>query len=547
MGRISAAEPDDNSLIYRTARDLLQARQYTQLAEALQRARVVSEHRDDQTAAQVLVMARRLCLACTQCRIERQWYRQAHVDADRQEQALRHRLRRVLDLLEEIEVPHTDQAVSADPSVDLEQPEGDILTPPARPRLWQRIRTFLRHALHPGGTQPQEPKPSIDPSHSDEPQNIATSNTEADSAEKTKPIARFLATAEQIDWAESERGLTVPTDPAAMKQEMPGQVAAEEVEGPDAGPIQETEAPDGPVTLREQLSVPPIGEKAEISKAEVSTTPPSEDVETPRASAVVGEAAPVAFLLVVYCLGPFRVYQDEQPIVDWPSSKGKCIFKYLVTHRERPVAKEVLMELFWPGAHPDAARNSLNVAIYGLREALRQARPAFSHVLFQDDCYLFNPDLEIWVDVEEFMEHVRVAQDLERRGELAAAIHNYRAAEALYQGEFLEEDRYEEWLIPERQRLQDDYLSLLDRLSRHYFAKEDYAACATLCSKMLAVETCCEDAHRRLMRCYSRQGQRYLALRQYHLCVETLDRELAVAPAVTTVRLYDRLRRREHV
>jgi len=218
------------------------------------------------------------------------------------------------------------------------------------------------------------------------------------------------------------------------------------------------------------------------------------------------------------------------------------IFKYLVAHCERPVAKEVLMELFWPGAHPDAARNNLNVAIYGLRQALREARPSFSHVLFQDDCYLLNPDLQIWVDVEEFMERFRTAQNLERRGELVSAIREYGAAETLYQGEFLEEDRYEDWPIPQRQGLQDDYLSLLDRLSRYYLGQEDYAACATTCGKMLAVDACREEAHRRLMRCYSREGQHYLALRQYHLCVETLQKELEVPPMDETLALYQRIR-----
>jgi DNA-binding SARP family transcriptional activator len=251
--------------------------------------------------------------------------------------------------------------------------------------------------------------------------------------------------------------------------------------------------------------------------------------------------------LVVYCLGPFRVYQDDQPVEEWPSNKGKCIFKYLVTHRERPVAKEVLMELFWPSAHPDAARNNLNVAIYGLRQALRQTRPSFSHVLFQDDCYLLNPDLKIWVDCEAFMEHLTTARALEHRWRLAAAMREYRAAEALYQGEFLEEDRYEDWLIPQRQGLQDDYLSLLDRLSHHYFEQEDYGACATVCSKMLAVDSCHEEAHRRLMHCYSRQGQPYLALRQYHLCKETLEEELDAPPTSTTTAFYERVRKGERI
>jgi DNA-binding SARP family transcriptional activator len=227
---------------------------------------------------------------------------------------------------------------------------------------------------------------------------------------------------------------------------------------------------------------------------------------------------------------------------DWPSNKGKAIFKYLVTHRERPVVKEVLMELFWPGAHPDAARNNLNVAIYGLRQALRKSRPSYSHVLFQDDCYLLNPDLQIWIDVEEFTERNETAHEMEQRGDQIAAMREYHAAETLYEGEFLEEDRYEDWVLARRQRLEDDYLGLLDQLGRYYLDQEEETACAIVCRKMLAVDPCREEAHRTLMRCYKRQGQPYLALRQYHFCVETLKAELDVPPSQETTALYQQVR-----
>ena len=49
------------------------------------------------------------------------------------------------------------------------------------------------------------------------------------------------------------------------------------------------------------------------------------------------------------------------------------------------------------------------------------------------------------------------------------------------------------------------------------------------------------------MRCYSRQGQRNLALRQYHLCVEALARVLDVSPMGETVALYHQIRRGEAV
>lgn len=265
------------------------------------------------------------------------------------------------------------------------------------------------------------------------------------------------------------------------------------------------------------------------------------DVQALAASPVEkGELDPPG--LIVYCLGPFQVYQDDQLIENWPSSKGKSVLKYLVTHHEHPIGKEVLMDLFWPDAQPDSARNNLNVAIYSLRQALHQARTDFSHVLFQDDCYLLNPELRIWVDVEVFMQHCSAAQRLEQQKQSALAMHEYQAAEVLYQGEFLEEDRYEDWLLPQRQHLQETYLNLLDRLSRYYLNQGAHSACVAVCGKMLAVDPGWEEAHRRLMRCYSRQGQRHLALRQYHLCLETLKAELDVSPTSATMALYEQIR-----
>jgi DNA-binding SARP family transcriptional activator len=285
-------------------------------------------------------------------------------------------------------------------------------------------------------------------------------------------------------------------------------------------------------------------DRTAVWEVEAALQPLLREVDLPSVSLIAEQAErkQSAPSLAVHCFGPFRVYQDEHPVVEWPSSKGKAILKYLLAHRERPTAKEVLMELFWPGAHPDAARNNLNVAIYGLRQALRQARPSFSHILFESDCYSLNPELQIWVDAEEFARRLKAGHALEQQGNTAGAMREYHAAETLYRGEFLEEDRYEDWPQPQRQRFRDDYLGLLDRLSRWSFDQEDYAVCVTQCRKALGVDPCREEAHRRLMRCYDRQGQPYLALRQYHQCAEALERELEVTPSSASKELYERIR-----
>ncbi len=297
--------------------------------------------------------------------------------------------------------------------------------------------------------------------------------------------------------------------------------------------------------LREWPSPWPIRPKAHALSPQAPTS--LESAETPMTPPIAKEEKQIAPALVIYCLGPFRVYQDDQPVANWPSGKGKCVFKYMAANRGHPIPKDVLMDLFWRDTDPNAARNNLNVAIHGLRQALRTMRPGFSHILFQDDCYLLNPALGVWIDVEEFMQRYEAGQTLERQGKLAEAVREYEAAEGLYQGDFLEEDIYEEWPMARREGLKDSYLFILDRLNRHYLEERRYTICIHLSQKILAKDNCREEAHRRLMRCYSRQGERNLALRQYHACVETLARELEVSPTQETVALYDRIRRGEAV
>jgi DNA-binding SARP family transcriptional activator len=245
--------------------------------------------------------------------------------------------------------------------------------------------------------------------------------------------------------------------------------------------------------------------------------------------------------LDVYCLGEFRAYQNHRLIENWPNRKSKSVFKYLLLHRKRPLAKEVLMDLFWPSAAPEAARNSLNVAIYNLRQTLREQAPAFSHLLFQEDNYLFNPELRIWVDVEDFTENLNKAQQFEHGDQIASAIDCYSAAEELYQGDLFEDDRYEDWINPERQKFRTSFLELLQRLSEYYLERSDLKRVITVSRRMLHFDSCHEEAHRHLMECYSRMGQHHLALRQYHLCSEALKRELDVSPSPLTVELYTKL------
>lgn len=256
-------------------------------------------------------------------------------------------------------------------------------------------------------------------------------------------------------------------------------------------------------------------------------------------------ASNIDISIAVHMLGAFNMTIGDMA-VKLPSSRSLSLFKYLLLHHKRYVSRELLMEIFWPESEPETARNSLNVAIHNLRRVLR-AHTELPVILFEGGAYGLSPGLKIWLDAEEFERSVKAGQSLEAKDQLAASVAEYESAISLYQGEFLEENPYEEWTILDRERLRITYLETLDRLSQIYFEEEHYSACRTACQLILIKDPCREDAHCLLMRCYSRQRQPHLALYQYQVCVEALRGELQVEPAPETTQLYNRIRRREQV
>jgi len=243
-----------------------------------------------------------------------------------------------------------------------------------------------------------------------------------------------------------------------------------------------------------------------------------------------------------YCLGPFQVYLDDQLVEEWPGHKALSLFKYLLLNRRRRVLKDVLYELFWSDVDPEASRRNLHQAIYSLRHGLRRHRPDIRYLLFEDDCYFLNPELEIWVDAEEFDEHAIAGQRLEVSRRPDEAMAEYGRAEALYRGHLLEECLYEDWVGVERERRRSAYTHIAGRLAVGYIERHEYSAAIVLCQKALTLDRCDEDAHRRLMQCYEAQGQRHLALRQFRACAEALRADFDLAPSEETIALNDVLK-----
>lgn len=249
--------------------------------------------------------------------------------------------------------------------------------------------------------------------------------------------------------------------------------------------------------------------------------------------------------LTGYFLGPFRLYYGQEPIREWNGARNRNLVQYLLLHHRQLVAREILMDLFWPDSDPDAARNNLNVAVHGGRSVLRTVTQE-AVIVYENNHYGINPEILVWLDCEQFEARLEEARGWERATRKTKAVEAYELAIDLYQGEFMEDDPYEEWAVLQRESYRIAYLDALDRLSLIYFDWGNLSTVIYMCQRILGRDPCREDAHRRLMRCYNRKQLQYLAIRQYNTCVEALRDELDVAPSPATVQLYEEISAHNH-
>ena len=248
-------------------------------------------------------------------------------------------------------------------------------------------------------------------------------------------------------------------------------------------------------------------------------------------------------MLTARLLGRLWVVVDGQVVDTGSSRRTRNVLAYLLTHREAPVPRDVLMDVFWGNAEPEAARNSVHVALSGVRRALRAAgaEPLLER---RHDTYRFADHLDVWVDVEAFERGCREGRRAEEAGDAAAALDAYERAGQLYDGDFLADDPYAPWAGEIRETLRAQARDAACRQVALYGRLGHDRSAVLVGRRVLAGDPCNEPVHRQLMVSYASAGQRHLALLQYQRCREALWSTFRIQPAIDTTVLYESLRGR---
>ena len=170
----------------------------------------------------------------------------------------------------------------------------------------------------------------------------------------------------------------------------------------------------------------------------------------------IREGKPAAALRIEL-LGPLRVSVggSHVPPEAWKRRRAPEIFAHLVSHRGQGVARDRLVDLYWPDSDADAAHDSLRVTITAIRKAVGEV------IKYESNAYCFVAPQGTTVDVADFDACVDRAQQAAAAGDDGEARANYQAAVSLYRGDFLEGMQEGGWQWRERERLRATCLEAL--------------------------------------------------------------------------------------
>lgn len=221
-------------------------------------------------------------------------------------------------------------------------------------------------------------------------------------------------------------------------------------------------------------------------------------------------------------LGGFSLIGRGGERLRLPTRKSELLLAYLAMHPDTPIQRARLADLLWGDTAEAQARSSLRSALAWIRAALSgTAGP----VLSGDRRQVSLAAGAVEVDAIEF-------RRLAARGSQEAG-----AALRFYGGDLLAgldcpEPLYGEWVVPLREALHDEAVTVARRAAGHALVAGNLTDARAVLRRLLELDPVDEWAYARLIESYTREGAHARAWAQFDACRRVLREELGAAPGV---------------
>lgn len=234
-------------------------------------------------------------------------------------------------------------------------------------------------------------------------------------------------------------------------------------------------------------------------------------------------------MVVIRVLGRFEVWAGGElvPASAWQSRKARDVLRFLIARRGRPVPREELTNLLWPGKRPARTGHRLSNQLSVVRAALGTA-PArtVGDVLVVDRTTVGLDLTRVRVDVEDFLAAVAAGRRPADSGATTRITDSLAAAERSYHGDPFEDEPYADWARPIREEARAGYLWAVRTLAGFHRSAGDIDQEAWFLLRLLGKDPYDESAHRSLVRALvsaGRHGEARRAFDRYADAMRTID------------------------
>jgi DNA-binding SARP family transcriptional activator len=218
------------------------------------------------------------------------------------------------------------------------------------------------------------------------------------------------------------------------------------------------------------------------------------------------------------------------------NSRHQILLAYLAIQYPKPVPRSTLAFTLWADSNEEQALTNLRKALHQIKQKLNNGE------VIQIDSRTLQLNPKIQIDLTDFSTAMDSAELARRAKDVEAEQAALETASAFYRGDLLP-NLYDDWLIPERDRLRDTFIRAMDRLIALLEARQHYRDAIQHAQRLLQTDKLREGTYRALIRLHALNNDRAAALNVYHTCAETLSKELGVEPDSSTRELYERLLR----
>lgn len=246
--------------------------------------------------------------------------------------------------------------------------------------------------------------------------------------------------------------------------------------------------------------------------------------------------------LRVQLLGGFRLTCAGALVEAVTSTIQQSLLAFLVLRRDAAPSRQQVAFCLWPDSPEAQAQANLRTLLVRLRRGWPDVD---QFVEFTPRTIHWRPEAVLSFDVAEFEEAVNQAEELIRLGadpETARA--DLEKAVPLYRGDLLPAC-YDDWIVPERERLRQSLLRAIRELIELLEQQRDFIPALGHAQYLLQLDPLEETSYQLLMRLHALRGDRAGVVRTFETCAMVLKQELAIDPSPNTQEIYKNLLRLE--